>query len=88
MADLFHMNIEEADMAESIRTYGDFIIHVHFADSNRRPVGNGHSDLTGVAKALQEINYNGYVSAEAFPWPSSQAAAAQTIQSFKQYFKI
>ena len=88
LADLFHMNIEEADMAESIRTYGDFIIHVHFADSNRRPVGNGHSDLTGVAKALQEINYNGYVSAEAFPWPSSQAAAAQTIQSFKQYFKI
>ena len=88
LADVFHMNIEEADMAASIRTYGDSIIHVHFADSNRRPVGNGHTNLNEVAKALKEINYHGFVSAEAFAWPNPQAAAEQTIQSFKKYFKI
>ena len=87
LADLFHMNMEEADMPASIRACGDFIVHVHFADSNRRPVGNGHTNFKEVAKALQEINYQGYVSAEAFPWPNSQEAAAQTIQSFKQLFK-
>jgi len=87
LADLFHMNIEEADMASSITKAKDFIIHVHFADSNRRPVGNGHTDLIGVAKALKEMNYQGYVSAEAFPWPNSQAAASQTIESFTHYFK-
>lgn len=86
LADLFHMNIEEADMAASIRANADFVIHVHFADSNRRPVGNGHSDLRGVAKALKEINYAGYVSAEAFAWPNSEAAATQNIQSFNYYF--
>jgi sugar phosphate isomerase/epimerase len=87
LADLFHMNIEEADMAASIKAAGDLVIHVHFADSNRRPVGNGHSDFREVAKVLKEINYPGYVSAEAFAWPNSEAAATQTIQSFNQYFK-
>ena len=86
LADLFHMNIEEADMAASIQASGDFVIHVHFADSNRRPVGNGHSNFKGVAKALKEINYEGYISAEAFAWPNSQEAAAQTIESFQYYF--
>jgi sugar phosphate isomerase/epimerase len=88
LADLFHMNIEEANMAESIRACGDSILHVHFADSNRRPVGNGHSNFSEVAKALKEINYDGYVSAEAFAWPNPHAAAEQTIQSFNKYFKI
>ncbi len=88
LADLFHMNIEEVDMAASIRACAGFIMHVHFADSNRRPVGNGHTHFIEVAKALKEINYQGYVSAEAFPWPNSTEAAAQTILSFKKYFKI
>ena len=88
LADLFHMNIEETDMAASIRACRDSILHVHFADSNRRPVGNGHTNLSEVAKALKEINYDGFVSAEAFAWPNPHAAAEQTIQSFKQYFKI
>ena len=88
LADLFHMNIEEVDMAASIRASADFIMHVHFADSNRRPVGNGHTRFVEVAKALKEINYQGYVSAEAFPWPTPTEAAAQTILSFKKYFKI
>lgn len=86
LADLFHMNIEETDLAASILENKDSIIHVHFADSNRRPVGNGHSALTNVAKTLQEINYQGFVSAEAFPWPNSEAAAEQTITSFQHYF--
>ena len=87
LADLFHMNIEEVDIAASIRAHADFILHVHFADSNRRPVGNGHTNFKEIAKALQEINYQAYVSAEAFPWPSPQEAALQTIHSFKQLFK-
>ena len=87
LADLFHMNMEEVDIAGSIRASEDFILHVHFADSNRRPVGNGHTHFVEVAKALKEINYHGYVSAEAFPWPTPKEAATQTILSFKKYFK-
>lgn len=86
LADLFHMNIEEVDLGESILENKNSIIHVHFADSNRRPVGNGHTHLSDVAKALKKINYHGFISAEAFPWPNSEAAAQQTITSFQHYF--
>jgi sugar phosphate isomerase/epimerase len=86
LADLFHMNIEEQDLAATIRQLGVYIGHVHFADSNRRPVGYGHTPITGIASALRAINYSGYVSAEAFPWPSPVEAARQTISAFKQFF--
>jgi len=36
---------------------------------------------------LKEIGYAGYVSAEAFPWPDPDAAAAQTINAFRNFFR-
>lgn len=87
LADLFHMNIEEADPAASIQKNIQHIGHVHFADSNRKPVGFGHTRMQPIANALTASGYDGYVSAEAFPWPDPDGAAAQTIQSFKQFFK-
>lgn len=86
LADLFHMNIEEIDMAESIYKFGSYIGHVHFADSNRRPMGFGHTEMAGIASALKEIEFSGFVSAEAFPFPDPDGAAKQTIHSFKKYF--
>jgi len=87
LADLFHMNIEEADPAASIQKNRQHIGHVHFADSNRKPVGYGHTQMESIANALTAAGYDGYVSAEAFPWPDPDRAAAQTIRSFKQFFK-
>lgn len=86
LADLFHMNIEEVSLADSIRAAGSHIGHVHFADSNRRPIGLGHTSMDSVAAALREIGYTGYISAEAFPYPDSDRAAQQTIRSFQTYF--
>ena len=85
LADLFHMNIEEANIADALRTYGRHIGHVHFVDSNRRPAGCGHMDYAPIADALQEIGYDKYASAEAFPWPDSDDAAKATIDAFNQY---
>lgn len=87
LADLFHMNIEEADVAQAIRRGSSTIGHVHFVDSNRRPAGNGHIDFVAVAKALRAIGYDGFLSAEALPWPDSEAAAAQTIATFRKHFR-
>ena len=44
----------------------------------------GHMDYGPVIKALAEIGYDGYLSAEALPLPDSQQAAEQTIQSYRQ----
>ena len=87
LADLFHMNIEEDNLAQTILDYGKYIGHVHFADSNRKPMGLGHTDMKPIAAALKEIGYEGYVSAEAFPIPSPDEAAEQTIREFRKWFK-
>lgn len=87
LADLFHMNIEEEDLALSLKNCSSLVGHVHFADTNRRPIGNGHLDVAPVAVALEEIDYDRYVSAEAFDYPDPVQAAGQTIQSFRKYFR-
>lgn len=84
LADLFHMNIEESDLPKAIRAAGVAIGHVHFADSNRRAVGMGHTRMKPIIAALEEINYRGYLSAEIFPFADSDHAATQTIKSFKR----
>jgi sugar phosphate isomerase/epimerase len=87
LADLFHMNIEEVDIAAALREGGAHIGHVHFVDSNRRAAGCGHIDYAPLAAALRDIGYDGYASAEAFAWPDSDAAAARTIETFRRVFK-
>ena len=88
LADMFHMNIEEADMAESIRQFGSLIGHVHFADSNRRAIGLGHTDAGAVVEALKSVGYSGYLSAEVFPLPDAETTAAQTISSYRKLTAI
>ena len=85
LADLFHMSIEEADLSAALRAAAKDIGHVHFADSNRRPVGDGHTDMTPIVRALREIGYDGYLSAEVFPYPDPTVAARRTIESFRSF---
>ena len=61
---------------------GALVGHVHFADSNRRAIGLGHTDIAPIAAALRDIGYAGYLSAEILPLPDAETAAAQTMASF------
>lgn len=84
LCDLYHMNIEEADLAASLRATGSRVGHVHFADSNRHAIGFGHTDAAPIVAALRDIGYAGYLSAEILPLPDSDTAAAKTIESFRR----
>ncbi|MBT3271077.1 sugar phosphate isomerase/epimerase [Candidatus Poribacteria bacterium] len=64
MADLFHMNIEDADMPASIREAGDAIVNVHLADSHRQTPGRGHTDFVACFAALKDIGYDYYCGLE------------------------
>ena len=64
MADFFHMNIEEGDIARSIYKAGEYISHVHLADSNRMQPGKGHIDFKSAFRALKEIGFAGYMALE------------------------
>lgn len=64
LADFFHMHIEEADIPKSIREAKELIGYVHLADSNRLLPGQGHLDFKSGFAALDEVNYQGWMSLE------------------------
>jgi sugar phosphate isomerase/epimerase len=84
LADLYHMNIEESDVAAALIEAGPLVGHVHFADSNRRAIGFGHTAMAPIIDALRRIGYEGYLSAEILPLPDSETAARKTIESYRQ----
>jgi sugar phosphate isomerase/epimerase len=84
LADLFHMNIEEVDVAGTLRGLGGMLGHVHFVDSNRRAAGLGHLDFVPIVAALREIKYEGYLSAEAMAGSDSEGAARKTLETFRR----
>jgi sugar phosphate isomerase/epimerase len=81
LADLFHMNIEEIDLAAAIIDAGKHTGHVHYADSNRQAMGSGHTDPAPIIAALKQVGYTGYLSAEVFPLPDPHQCAAQEIKA-------
>jgi len=87
LCDLFHMAIEEADLAASLRACGALVGHVHFADSNRRAIGLGHTDAGPIVAALREVGYQGYLSAEILPLPDAEIAASTTMAAFRKHVR-
>ncbi len=87
LCDLFHMNIEEVEIAAALRLAGEKLGHVHFVDSNRLAPGFGHTDLKPIVQALRDIDYKGCVSAEVLPLPDPESAARQTMVTFRKHFK-
>jgi sugar phosphate isomerase/epimerase len=54
-ADLFHMSIEEDDLAAAILAAGPRIAHVHVDDTNRLQPGAGHMDFASVFDACGRL---------------------------------
>ena len=64
MGDLFHMNIEEDDLDETIKQADDYLAHVHLADSNRVQPGAGHTNFARAFEALRSVGFEGYMAME------------------------
>ncbi len=77
------MNIEDADIGDSIRACGDRIFHFHVADSNRWYPGAGHLDFGTILDDLEGIGYRGFVSGEFMPLPDADTAAERAIAHLK-----
>ena len=91
MGDTFHMNIEEADMAGSIRKYGDQLVHMHLADSQRAAPGKGHIDFVPIVQALKDIRYNGWITFELLPGggdPFAALRAGGATEFFDEYTEL
>ena len=79
LLDTFHMNIEERSVEDAIGRAGGRLVHVHIADSNRLSPGKGHMQFGGVIKAIAEVGYDRYLSAEILASPKPVMAARITI---------
>jgi sugar phosphate isomerase/epimerase len=55
--DVYHMQVEEANIAEAILDAGDLLINLHLADSNRCALGDGSMDLDAILMALYLVGY-------------------------------
>jgi D-psicose/D-tagatose/L-ribulose 3-epimerase len=72
--DTFHMNIEEIDMVEAIKSSKDRLVGFHVADNNRMAPGMGHLPWTDILNALKSIHYDRVLSVE-FCSPSDRTPA-------------
>lgn len=77
--DTFHNNIEEKNIAATIRKIGDNLCHVQGNESDRGTPGTGNLDWMSIKEALNEINYSGAVVIETFGAPSKELARAASI---------
>ena len=62
--DTFHLNIEEADMLEAIKSSKERLVDFHVADNNRMACGMGALDWPLIVKTLKEIGYDGALTVE------------------------
>ncbi len=60
--DIFHMNVGEASIPDSLRAAGKYVKHVHLNETNHREIGTGHADYKAIIKALKDIHYDGYLA--------------------------
>jgi D-psicose/D-tagatose/L-ribulose 3-epimerase len=79
MYDTFHANIEEKDGPAGIRAAGDAIIHFHVSANDRGTPGKAHIDYLSAFKALKDINYDGWMTIEAFGRALPDLAAATKV---------
>ena len=67
MLDTFHMNIEEDNIIDAIKSAGPYLGHFHIGEANRRPPRAGsRMDWEAIGTVLHKINYSGAVVMEPF----------------------
>jgi sugar phosphate isomerase/epimerase len=84
LADTFHMNIEEVNIAASMRRAGSVLGYIHLVDSNRCGPGQGHLPFGEVLNALVDVGYDGYLSLECLPKPDAESAIKNSLSYIKE----
>ena len=77
LMDIYHTQIQEGNVVETINNHADLIGYVHVADvPGRHEPGTGEIDYRRIAAALHEVGYEGAVGLEAYPAENNENALA------------
>jgi D-psicose/D-tagatose/L-ribulose 3-epimerase len=77
--DTYHMNIEEAGMAEGFADAGEHLGYVHVSESNRGVPGRGTVDWAGTFKGLKEVGFQGKLTLESFVFVAPELAGGLAV---------
>lgn len=73
--DVYHMQLNEGCIGDTIRDYCDTFGHIHVADApGRHEPGTGEINYSYVFRALEQYGYNGAIGFELFPKNSTTEA--------------
>jgi len=84
MADFFHMHIEQRDMAKSLTSVKDVLVHCHLADSTRLEPGTGLTDFVKPFKALKRVKFKGYMALECGLSDAPEKALPKSVRYLKK----
>jgi D-psicose/D-tagatose/L-ribulose 3-epimerase len=79
MYDTFHANIEEKAPAPAIKSLAGHFIHVHISENDRGTPGTGMVHWDETFQALRQVNYDGWLTIEAFGRALPDLAAATRV---------
>ena len=86
--DVKAMSSEAKPIPAIIASHAKYLAHFHANDPNKRGPGFGDVNFVPIARALKDIDYNGYVSVEVFDYsPDPETIATQSIEYLKKTFK-
>jgi D-psicose/D-tagatose/L-ribulose 3-epimerase len=77
--DIYHMNIEETDIAAAVRRAGGRIAHVQVCANDRGAPGADHLDWPGFLTALDDVGYGGPLVIESFTGENATIATAASV---------
>lgn len=77
--DIYHMNIEETDVAAAVRRAGPRLAHVQVCANDRGAPGADHLDWQGFLAALDDTGYGGPLVIESFTAENATIATAASV---------
>ncbi len=87
MLDVRATVVQGRSMTEDIHNYSGYLAHIHANDANDRGPGFGDVDFIPIAKALKDVDYQGYVSVEVFDFePDPETIARESLRYLKETF--
>ena len=79
MFDPHHANIEEKSQKGAIETIAPVLTYVHISENDRGTPGSGHVQWDEVFSTLKAVNYDGWMTIEAFSRANEDFANAINV---------
>ncbi|WP_299483747.1 sugar phosphate isomerase/epimerase family protein [uncultured Roseibium sp.] len=77
--DTYHMNIEEAGMADGFADAAEHLGYVHLSESNRGVPGRGTLDWAATFKGLADVGFEGTMTVESFVYLAPEIASGLAV---------